>query len=412
MYGFLIDYKIGQKNVYVGVTLTQYNDAMTFKKGEQMRAKLLTGSLALIVFGSSAMAFEAWTLTKRGDRGYKSPIETQWVEGKTRDELQNPKIEYALPQFEGDVFWDPLNAKPITPDTKYGELVQYGYQLMVATWRHIGPNAKDPEKRFAGNNNACNNCHLGAGTFKYGAPFVGTYGNFPQYRNREDVVGSLTGRINGCMERSMNGVKLPAEGKEMKAMQAYMHWLSQGIPVGQGKVAGRSLLKVDRKMVKQNAADTKNGEKVYAMHCASCHGVNGEGQKRVDANGNFDGYYNPPLWGTDDTYNTGAGMYRTLKAADFIKTNMPKGATHEAPILTDKEAYDVAAYINQDGHYRPIKLNRHKDFPDKKVRVPDHDVMGDFDGDGTLEYPDEGKTRMDYKVGPYGGIIKTPPAKK
>jgi thiosulfate dehydrogenase len=364
--------------------------------------------LACGVLASQAFAFEPWTLAKRGDRGYKQP-KIEWHDGTTINEVENDTINYALPAFEGDPLWDPLNAKPVTPDNKYGEAVQYGYQLTVATWRHIGPEVKDPAMRYAGNNNACNNCHLGAGTYKYGAPFVGTYGNFPQYRNREDVLGDLTGRINGCMERSMNGYKLPAQSKEMKAMQAYMHWLSQGIPVGAGNVPGRSLMKVNRKMVINNAADIDNGKKVYTAQCASCHGENGLGQKRLTAEGKFDGYINPPLWGTDDTYNTGAGMYRTLKAADFIRNSMPKGASAHAPLLTDKEAYDVAAYINKDGHYRPIKMNRNVDFPDKKVRVPDQDVKGYYGTPGERVYPDEGVERMRYKVGPYKGIIKPKP---
>jgi thiosulfate dehydrogenase len=372
--------------------------------------RLILALVGLCVLASHALAFEAWTLAKRGDRGYKQP-KIEWVDGVTINEVENETIKYATPAFEGDPFWDPLNAKPITPNTKYGEMVQYGYQLMVATWRHIGPEVEDPSMRYAGNNNACNNCHLGAGTYKYSAPFTGTFGNFPQYRNREDVLGDLTGRINGCMERSMNGYKLPAGSKEMKAMQTYMHWLSQGVPVGAGKMEGRSLKKVNRKMVINNAADIQNGEVVYKAQCASCHGDNGEGQKRFDENGKFDGYLNPPLWGTDDTYNTGAGMYRTLKAADFIYTNMPKGASAHAPILSEKEAYDVAAFINKDGHYRPIKLNRNADFPDTKVRVPDQDVMGYYGPNGELIYPDEGMERMRYKVGPYKGIIKPKPAK-
>lgn len=104
--------------------------------------------------------------------------------------------------------------------------------------------------RYAGNNNACQNCHLDAGTKKYSAPFVGTFAEFPQYRNREDVVGMLRDRINGCMLRSMNGYKLPDDSKEMKAMETYIFWLSQGYPVGGAKVDGRGLDKVDRKMVK------------------------------------------------------------------------------------------------------------------------------------------------------------------
>lgn len=373
-----------------------------------MRRMYLTLVLASL-FCTHVLAFEPWTLTERGNRGYKQPA-IAWLEGTTINAVENGTINYALPAFEGDPLWDPLNAKPITPDTKYGEAVQYGYQLIVATWRHIGPEVEDVNMRYAGNNNACSSCHLGAGTMQYSAPFVGIYGHFPQYRNREDVLGTLTSRINGCMERSMNGYKLPPESTEMKAMQAYMHWLSQGIPVGASKIEGRGLKLVNRPMIRNNAADVENGAKVYATQCAVCHGEHGQGEKRVDANGKFDGYINPPLWGTDDTYNTGAGMYRTLKAADFIFSTMPKGASGHAPILTDKEAYDVAAFINQDAHYRPVKMNRNVDFADPKVRVPDQDVMGYYGKNGELMFPDEGIERMRYKVGPYKDIIKQKPA--
>lgn len=53
----------------------------------------------------------------------------------------------------------------------------------------------------------------------------------------------------------------------------------------------------------------------------------------------------PKLWGSEDTYNKGAGMYRLLKAADFIKSNMPLGATKESPVLTDKEAYMMLLHL-------------------------------------------------------------------
>lgn len=48
-------------------------------------------------------------------------------------------------------------------------------------------------------------------------------------------------------------------------------------------------------------------------------------------------------------------MHRVLKAASFIKYNMPHGlASIDQPVLTDQEALDVAAFIN-DGriHERP-----------------------------------------------------------
>lgn len=327
----------------------------------KINGKKLVLLSALISFAAtSTFAFEPKELKKREYRGFTKP-----------------KMEYKIPNIDD------------LPDNDYGKLVRYGKELIVHTYKYIGPEVEDASMRFAGNNNACQNCHLDAGTKKYSAPFVGTYGEFPQYRPREDGIGTLTARINGCMQRSMNGYPLPAEGKEMKAMKAYMHFLSQGYPVGGADMEGRRLAKIDRKMIKKNKADLKNGEKVYTQHCASCHGADGLGMKNP---GKANGYMFPALWGTDDTYNKGAGMYRILKAADFIKSNMPLGATKENPILTDKEAYDVAAYMNQDSHYRPEKINRSSDFPDDRVKAPD------------VYRPNMEK--KEHQFGPFGNIIK------
>ena len=320
---------------------------------------LIAGLSALCV--TSLFSFDAKELKARSDNGYKSDV----------------KVEYKIPDIKD------------LPDNKYGELVKYGKELIVHTSKYIGPEVEDPKMRFSGNNNQCQNCHLDAGTKAYSAPFIGTFAAFPQYRPREDKVGTLSDRINGCMERSMNGYKLPVDSKEMSAMQAYMHWLSQGVPVGTMALEGKGLSKIDRKMIKKQAADPVKGEAVYALQCASCHGVNGEGIKNE---GRANGYLYPALWGTDDTYNKGAGMYRVLKAADFIKSNMPLGATKENPILTDEEAYNVAAYMNMDSHYRPEKINRTNDFPDAVVKAPD-------------VYRSSIETK-EHQVGPFGKIIK------
>ncbi|MAD42941.1 MAG: cytochrome C [Arcobacter sp.] len=326
-----------------------------------MKKIVLIASLSVLCV-SSLMSFDGKELKERSNKGYKSDV----------------KLEYIIPDVKN------------IPDNKFGELVKYGRELIVHTSKYIGPEVDDPKMRFAGNNNQCQNCHLDAGTKAYSAPFIGTTAEFPQYRPRENKIGTLVERINGCMERSMNGYKLPAQSKEMAAMQAYMHWLSMGIPVaGASKLKGRRLAKIDRKMIKNQAADFQKGQIVYANQCASCHGANGEGIKNP---GKANGFLFPALWGTDDTYNKGAGMYRILKAADFIKSNMPLGATHENPILTDEEAYNVAAFMNQDSHYRPEKINRNNDFPDEIVKAPD------------VYRPNiESK---EHQVGPYGKIIK------
>jgi thiosulfate dehydrogenase len=234
---------------------------------------------------------------------------------------------------------------------------------MEQTYLHIGPEAKDASKRYAGNNLACVSCHVDAGGRKFGNPWVGTFVSFPQYRGREDAVSTTEERINGCMERSMNGRKLPLDSEEMKTMTTYLQFLSTGIPVG-AKLEGGGTLRLK---TLARAADPVAGKQVYAATCVACHGDNGQGVRRGKA-GDANGYQFPPLWGAD-SYNTGAGMARVTLAAGFIKGNMPIGVTHTSTVLTDEQAFDVSAYINSQP--RPVKGNLHADFPARKNKPVD-----------------------------------------
>jgi thiosulfate dehydrogenase len=320
---------------------------------------VIAGLSALCI--TSLFAFDAKVLKEHSDTGYKS----------------DEKLEYKIPDEKN------------IPNNEFGELVKYGKELIVHTSKYIGPEVKDSKMRYAGNNLNCQSCHLDAGTKPYSSSYIGIFAAFPQYGARGNSIGTLADRINGCMERSMNGKKLPLDSKEMNAMQTYMYWLSQGYPVGGvDKLEGRSLSPIDRKMIKTQAADPVKGKVVYEQQCASCHGSNGEGVKNE---GKANGYLYPPLWGKD-TYNKGAGMYRVLKAADFIKSNMPLGATKENPILTDEEAYNVAAFMNMDSNFRPDKADRIKDFPLEDVKAPD-------------VYRPNIETKEN-QVGPFGKFIK------
>jgi thiosulfate dehydrogenase len=245
-------------------------------------------------------------------------------------------------------------------DDPFGKLVKYGYALIVDTANQIGPTAADPAKRFSGNNLTCQNCHLNAGTQPYAVPLVGVWGQFPQYRGREGEIGTLEERINGCMDRSMNGRALPLDGLEMKAYLAYMKWLSTGIP------DGAKLVGAGTKSVKEpgRAADLDRGAKVFAETCAVCHGKDGLGQRAATGAG----YQFPPLVGPD-SFNNGAGMTRILTSAAFVRHNMPLGTTFDKPVLSDADAYDVAAYVNS--HARPTKSDLEKDFPNKLQKPVD-----------------------------------------
>ena len=249
------------------------------------------------------------------------------------------------------------------PDDKYGQMVRLGKALMEETYKHIGPEVKNVSKRYAGNNLACVSCHMEAGGRKFGNPWVGTFVSFPQYRGREDAVSTTEERVNGCMERSMNGRKLPLDSKELKAMVTYLHFLSTGIPVG-AKLEGGGTLKLK---ALARAADPVAGKQVYATYCVACHGDQGQGVRRGKV-GDANGYQFPPLWGAD-SYNNGAGMARVTLAAGFVKGNMPSGFTHVKSLLTDERAFDVAAFVNSQP--RPIKANLDKDFPARKNKPVD-----------------------------------------
>lgn len=54
-------------------------------------------------------------------------------------------------------------------------------------------------------------------------------------------------------------------------------------------------------------------------------------------------------------------MNRLIMATRFVKHNMPLGASHAAPALTDDQAYDVAAFMVSQP--RPVKARLEADFP-------------------------------------------------
>jgi thiosulfate dehydrogenase len=242
-------------------------------------------------------------------------------------------------------------------DDDRGRSIRLGHDLTVETSALIGPGAKDPAKRFAGNRLTCQNCHLNAGAKRFGLPFVGVYGDFPQYRAREGHIGSLQERVNGCMTRSLNGRPLPEDSPEMQAIVAYIQFLSAG-RAQDGRGSGK-LPELSR------AADPGRGRAVYNQVCVACHGADGQGKLRA---GMIQSYEFPPLWG-HDSFNDGAGMNRLISAANFIHSNMPNGATWQAPALSDEESWDVAAFIVS--RQRPHKADLERDYPNRLEKPVD-----------------------------------------
>lgn len=258
---------------------------------------------------------------------------------------------------------DPTNWKPRSVLTdlegeSQASLIKLGHEIITKTPQYIGPMSNDERKRLAGNNLTCQNCHLEAGTKPGAGSFVGVFNRFPQFRGRENKIGSLEERINGCMQRSMNGDSLQEFSLEMKAMIAYIKWLSEDVPEEKVNIY-KGFVKVE---LPKEKADPLIGKSIYDKTCVTCHGADGQGV-RLNENSL---YQYPPLWGKD-TYNDGAGMHRIITAAEFIKGNMPYlQATWDNPVLSDEEAYHVAAYINSFD--RPKKSNKEMDFPDKTLK--------------------------------------------
>ncbi len=243
------------------------------------------------------------------------------------------------------------------PKTPEGELIKYGKELIVHTSRYLGPKGTVASLTNGMN---CQNCHLNAGQQLYANSFSMVASTYPKFSPRSGKPQSVEGRVNDCMERSLNGKKLDTAGKEMQAMVAYIKWVGSNVPQG----SKQALAGTQKLAFPERKADTAKGKIVYTGKCMSCHGENGEGVLAADSSL----YTYPPLWGRH-SYNVSAGIFMLSKMAGFIKNNMPLGATYKNPQLTEEEAWDIAAFINSQP--RSNKTFNH-DWPDISKKPADY----------------------------------------
>lgn len=202
-------------------------------------------------------------------------------------------------------------------------LAQQGKLIFDDTPKYAG--------KFAGNRLSCSDCHLKSGTADFSAPMIDMAGLFPMYNKRAGHMISLQNRIQECFARSEAGRPPPENSAEMRALVAYVDWLSRDGVKGK-PYPGRGFVKLPALK-----GDPVAGRGVYATQCAACHGTNGAGVPPVI----------PALWG-NNSYNDGAGMSHPEKMAAFVIHNMPQ---NHPGTLNPQQAYDVAAYV--DSQRRP-----------------------------------------------------------
>ena len=268
------------------------------------------------------------------------------------------------------------------PTTEEGDLIRFGRELVANTAIYLGPNGTVTQ---TSNGMNCQNCHLKAGKKTFGNNYSAVFSTYPRLRARSGKVEDIKKRVNDCIERSLNGKPLKDGSRELNAFIAYISWVGKDVEKGVSP-PGVGLVEVP---LLDRAASPEKGRLVFEKNCVLCHGQNGLGVKTDDGSQ----WKYPPLWG-DESYNTAAGLYRLSRFAGFVKANMPNGATFDNPVLTDEEAWDVAAFVNSMP--RPRKTFK-TDWPDISKKPYDHPFG---------PYADS-FTEDQHKYGPFASIKKS-----
>jgi thiosulfate dehydrogenase len=277
---------------------------------------------------------------------------TAQVEADPHEEL----ITASAIKQDAVVYWIASDIHAIE-DTALQNLVAYGEELIKHTAVYLGPHGAVSQTTNGLN---CQNCHLDAGTKVFGNNFGSVASLYPKFRARSGAIESIYKRVNDCVERSLNGKQLDTNSKEMLAIEAYIVFLGSNVKKGE-KANGSGLKDI---VYLDRASDPKNGAEVYKLHCERCHQANGQGE--LNAEGTEFTY--PALWG-NNSYSDGAGLYRISNFAKYVKCNMPFEVTYQTPVLSDEEAYDVAAFVNSQP--RP-HFDISNDWPDISLKPIDH----------------------------------------
>ncbi len=273
------------------------------------------------------------------------------------DSLYSHSLEKIIALMKASEMWQAPDTSSI-PIDKNGDMIRFGRSLIANTSAYLGPSGSISH---ISNGMNCQNCHLDAGTKPFGNNYSAVASTYPKFRARSGGVESIEKRVNDCIERSLNGKALDSNSYEMRSIVSYIKWLGTGVPKGKSP-NGVGLVEVP---YLDRPADPAKGKIVFEKQCITCHGADGTGK----LNPNGISYQYPPLWGPH-SYNIGAGLFRLSRFAGYIKANMPYlTSSYLKPVLTDEEAWDIAAYVNS--MQRPDR-DLHKDWPDISKKPIDH----------------------------------------
>lgn len=225
-----------------------------------------------------------------------------------------------------NLHFDLVDPEEAPPEIK--SLVIAGYQIMLHTHEALPNNVNNLLN--------CTNCHFAGGNTIGGSDggisLVGVAAKYPTLNKRLGAVEDLAQRINSCFTKSMNGKPLALDSKEMLALLTYLHWISYDYPTY--SVAPWLGLKP---LFSKHTPDANRGKELYRVHCATCHGNEGQG---ANLSKKHPGLSFPPIWGPK-SFNKRAGMNELQNLSSFIYFNMP----YEEPHLNAEDALDVAAFI-------------------------------------------------------------------
>ena len=332
-----------------------------------------------------------------------------------------PPPPAAVDGFEGT--WIKPDESTI-PNTPEGDMIRYGKRLLTDSYNSMG-GGSDFMPPYTGNRLSCSNCHMDEGTASYAGPWAVValkYADPGEYSSRTNEFRNRERRINGCMQRSMDGIPLPDDSYEMRSIIAYFEWLATGMQVTDWRtVKGQGFLRLADMT---RPADPVRGKEIYKEKCQACHQEDGGGVWDPEAQK----FLYPAVFG-QHSFNDGAGMYRLRTGVGFVYSNMPYGRADAAmagatgdtsSLLAPEDAWDVMSYVVSQE--RPVFRNRESDWgnnpgpdgvPDWMKKSPDADYpvyyprtnyAADYCAPPDLSYPPV-YSQEKHKYGPWADML-------